>query len=150
MTEPGRAGARLASRVAARTAHDLNNIAAVVSGHIYLLRSGAEPMEEAFEAMEKAMEHMERLTRSLTALGTLGLEPVEATDVNEALRETLAGAGAGGVELDLDPELPKLSTRRADLIRAVDALVQQGFVLPEDADALAHSMPLPGTTQGKL
>ena len=33
---------------------------------------------------------------------------------------------------------------------AVDALVQQGFVLPEDADALARSMPLPGTTQGKL
>ena len=28
---------------------------------------------------------------------------------------------------------------------AVDALVQQGFVLPEDADSLAHSMPLPGT-----
>jgi alpha/beta hydrolase family protein len=34
--------------------------------------------------------------------------------------------------------------------RAVDALVQQGFVLPEDADALTRSMPLPGTTQGKL
>jgi len=34
--------------------------------------------------------------------------------------------------------------------RAVEALVQQGFVLPEDADALARSMPLPGTTQGKL
>lgn len=33
---------------------------------------------------------------------------------------------------------------------AVDALVQQGFILPEDADALARSMPLPGTTQGKL
>jgi hypothetical protein len=33
---------------------------------------------------------------------------------------------------------------------AVDALVQQGFVLPEDADALARSMPLPGTAQGKL
>jgi hypothetical protein len=34
--------------------------------------------------------------------------------------------------------------------RAVDALAQQGFVLPEDADALARSMPLPGTAQGKL
>ena len=33
---------------------------------------------------------------------------------------------------------------------AVDALVQQGFVLREDADALARSMPLPGTFQGKL
>jgi hypothetical protein len=33
---------------------------------------------------------------------------------------------------------------------AIDALVQQGFVLPEDADALARSMPLPGTAQGKL
>ena len=34
--------------------------------------------------------------------------------------------------------------------RAVEALVQQGFVLPEDADALERSMPLPGTAQGKL
>ena len=33
---------------------------------------------------------------------------------------------------------------------AVEALVQQGFVLPEDADALTRSMPLPGTSQGKL
>ena len=33
---------------------------------------------------------------------------------------------------------------------AVDTLVQQGFVLPEDSDALARSMPLPGTAQGKL
>ncbi|HXC32538.1 MAG TPA: alpha/beta hydrolase domain-containing protein [Verrucomicrobiae bacterium] len=33
---------------------------------------------------------------------------------------------------------------------AVDALVQQGFILPEDAEALARSMPLPGTVQGKL
>jgi hypothetical protein len=33
---------------------------------------------------------------------------------------------------------------------AVDALVQQGFVLPEDAEALTRSMPLPGTAQGKL
>ncbi len=33
---------------------------------------------------------------------------------------------------------------------AVDTLVQQGFVLPEDADALARSMPLPSTAQGKL
>jgi hypothetical protein len=34
--------------------------------------------------------------------------------------------------------------------RAVDALVQQRYVLPEDAAALADSTPLPGTTQGKL
>jgi hypothetical protein len=34
--------------------------------------------------------------------------------------------------------------------RAVDALVEQRYVLPEDADALAASTPLPGTTQGKL
>ncbi len=33
---------------------------------------------------------------------------------------------------------------------AVDALVQQRYVLPEDAAALAASTPLPGTTQGKL
>ena len=33
---------------------------------------------------------------------------------------------------------------------AVDALVQQGFVLPEDAEALTRSMPLPDSAQGKL
>ncbi len=33
---------------------------------------------------------------------------------------------------------------------AVDALVQQGFVLPEDAAGLARSVPLPGTARGKL
>jgi hypothetical protein len=33
---------------------------------------------------------------------------------------------------------------------AVDVLMQQGFVLPEDAEALARSMPLPGTAQGRL
>jgi len=33
---------------------------------------------------------------------------------------------------------------------AVDVLVRQGFVLAEDADALARSMPLPRTEQGKL
>jgi hypothetical protein len=34
--------------------------------------------------------------------------------------------------------------------RAVAALVQQRYVLPEDADALAASTQLPGTMQGKL
>jgi hypothetical protein len=33
---------------------------------------------------------------------------------------------------------------------AVDTLVQQRYVLPEDAAALTASTPLPGTTQGKL
>lgn len=46
---------RLASSVAARAAHDLNNVAAVFSRHVFLLRNSAESPEEAFESMEKAI-----------------------------------------------------------------------------------------------
>jgi signal transduction histidine kinase len=115
-------GARLTTRLASRTAHDLNNVAAVFSGHVYLLRSEAEPLEEAFEAMEKALEHLERLTRGLASLGTLGIEPLETVDVNAVVRSAAEGAG-GPVELDLDSEVPPLSGRREDLRRAVEALL---------------------------
>ncbi len=124
MTSGSAAGTRLTARVAARTAHDLNNIAAVFSGHIYLLRGGAESLEEAFEAMEKALEHMERLTRSLSALGTLGLDAPEPIDVNAAIRAAVSDSSPAGMVLELDPGLPSVPSARSDLTRAVTALVR--------------------------
>ncbi len=124
MTAPPDAGARLATRLASRAAHDLNNVAAVFSGHIYLLRNGGESQEEGFEAMEKAMEHLDRLTRSLTALGALGLEALAPADVNDVIHRALANGTAAGVVLDLDPSLPPVSTRPGDLVRVIEALVK--------------------------
>src|ERR1019366_8046136 len=63
------AGARIAARLAARTSHDLNNILAIFSGHLYLLRESAEPLEEGLDAMEKAIATLHRLSRSLADLG---------------------------------------------------------------------------------
>lgn len=116
------AGARLATRIAARTAHDLNNLAAVFSGHIYLLRNGAEPPEEAYEAMEKALAHLDRLARGLTALGEIGLEEPVAVDVNEVARAS-AQAVAGPVELELVTPLPSTRGSRPDLCVALEALL---------------------------
>lgn len=61
---------------------------------------------------------------------------------------TIAWSGASRLSIE---ERYKSAQEYADKRKhAVDALVQQGFVLPEDADALARSMPLPGPAQGKL
>jgi signal transduction histidine kinase len=117
------AGARLATRIAARTAHDLNNLAAVLSGHIYLLRNGSEPPEEAYEAMEKALAHLDRLTRGLTLLGTLGAETPESLDLNEVARSAARAAGPPNLELDLEAGLPDLPLRRTDLLQAIEALI---------------------------
>jgi two-component system C4-dicarboxylate transport sensor histidine kinase DctB len=116
------AGALLATRIAARTAHDLNNLAAVLSGHIYLLRNGAEPPEEAYEAMEKALAHLDRLARGLTSLGGIGLEEPVAVDVNEVARAA-AQVVTGPVELDLTTPLPSARGSRTDLCVALEALL---------------------------
>lgn len=123
MSRPEDAGALLGTRIAARTAHDLNNIAAVLSGHIYLLRNGAEPPEEGYEAMEKALAHLDRLTRGLTILGTLGAEIPEPLDLNEVARSAARAAGPPNLELDLQPGLPDLPLRRTDLLQAIEALI---------------------------
>jgi len=121
VSRPDDAGALLAARIAARAAHDLNNLAAVFSGHLYLLRNAAEPPEEAYEAMEKALAHLALLTRGLTALGRIGLEGPVAVDVNEVARAA-AAAVTGPVELDLRP-LPSARGSRPDLCVALEVLL---------------------------
>ena len=112
---------RLLSRLAGKAAHDLNNGIAVFSGHVYLLRSAAEPPEEAFQAMDKVLEHLQRLAASLAAVGALAQEEAAPVNVNDAV--TSASAATPRVELDLEPGLPPLRARRADLERAVYALL---------------------------
>lgn len=116
---------QLASRLASRAAHDLNNIAAVFSGHIFLLRQSAEPTEEAFEAMEKASKQLERLSRSLSRLAALGGDDLERLDLNELARMSAADSASSPnpVELDLEPDLPPTRGRKADLRQALEALL---------------------------
>jgi len=124
MSQPENAGGRIAARIAARTAHDLNNLAAVFSGHLYLLRNAAEPPEEAYDAMEKALAHLDRLTRGLMAVGVLGVEQLASLDVNEIVRTTVEPIRAKAqVELDLEPALPAVAGRQGDLARAIEALL---------------------------
>jgi two-component system, NtrC family, sensor kinase len=122
VSRPEDAGARLATRIAARTAHDLNNLAAVFSGHLYLLRNNAEPPEEAYEAMEKALAHLDRLARGLTALGGIGLEEPVSVDVNEVARAA-ARSVAGPVELELVAAVPSTRGSSPNLSVALEALL---------------------------
>jgi hypothetical protein len=57
---------------------------------------------------------------------------------------------SGDPRLSLEERYKNAEDYSERRMRAVASLVQQGFVLPEDVDALARSMPLPGTSQGKL
>ncbi len=113
-------GFRLASRIAAATVHDLNNVAAVVSGHVFLLREGAEPAEEAFHDIEGALETLGQVTASLTALARIGRDEPEQFDVAEIVREA---AGEAEVELELEAGLPPLTGRRSDVLAAVKSLL---------------------------
>jgi hypothetical protein len=42
----------LASRLAARLAHDLNNVIAVLGGHLSLLRRDGQDPQESYDEME--------------------------------------------------------------------------------------------------
>jgi signal transduction histidine kinase len=119
---------QLLSRLAGRTAHDLNNVLAVLSGHLYLLRAEAEPPEEAFAAMEIAVEQLQTLAKSLAALGPLASGELLPVDVNEAVRAAAENRGsAGAVEQDLAAGLPRVPARREDLTQAVEALISNAL-----------------------
>ncbi|MEO8430970.1 MAG: ATP-binding protein [Acidobacteriota bacterium] len=116
---------RLAARLARQMAHDLNNVAAILSGHVYLLRAAAEPLEEGLEAVEKANDQMARMTQSLSALAALGDEAPAPFDLNELAHEEQRSAAQNGhaLELDLEAGLPLVPGRKADLRRAIQALL---------------------------
>jgi signal transduction histidine kinase len=113
---------RLAARLAGRVAHDLNNVAVVLAGHVYLLREGAEPIEEGLAEIERATEQIRTLTGSLLALAAIGRGTEEAFDPNAVAREA-ATALSPAAELLLDPAAGKLFGRGEDVRRAIDSLI---------------------------
>ncbi len=140
MNLPPDGGARLTTRVAARTVHDLNNIATVLSGHIYLLRSAAEPPEEGYDAMEAAMETLKKLTASLCSLAALGVGEREPVRINELVQSAMAALPPGrSVELELDPAVKEIRLRPGDVARALDALLANGAEASEPGQPLRVS-----------
>jgi signal transduction histidine kinase len=142
--DSGPDGFALATRIAAATAHDLNNVAAVVGGHLYLLKQGAEPPDEAFGDMETALETLARLTRSLQALASIGRGEPGPCNVNEIVREARQTIAA---ELELDGDLPSLVGRRRDLLCAIEALYSNAReASPPGAPIRVSTTRLPGDT----
>ena len=114
--------AALLSRLALRTAHDLNNLIAIVSGHVYLLRQGGGADPESLDAIQSAVGQLERLSRSLSLVaGADG--PRAAVDVNAVARSVAGEAGAPAVELDLAEGLPAVPGSADALRSALRALV---------------------------
>jgi two-component system NtrC family sensor kinase len=102
----------LLPRLASRAAHDLNNLIAVLSGHLYLLRAagsragGADG--ESLSAMQTAIAGLEALSRSLSAVGAAH-GPFARLDINAAVREAAGTADIAAPELDLADGLPPVS-----------------------------------------
>lgn len=113
---------RLASRLAARTAHELNNVSAVLTGHLYLLRSSNDPPEESYEAMEKALAHLQRVSGSLARLGPLGTGEAGSFDLNGAVRSAVEESGLG-VALELEEGVWPVHGRESDVRLALAALL---------------------------
>lgn len=112
----------LASRLAARTAHELNNALAVLSGHLYLLRASSDSSEESYQAMETALAQVRRLSESLSRLGLLGAGETEPFELNDLVR-TAAANVPNPVRLDLLEDLPTLHGRPNDVAQVLDALL---------------------------
>jgi len=116
----------LAAKLAARTAHELNNTSAILSGHLYLLRASPDSHEESYEAMEKALAQIQRLSRGLARLGLLGEGEVGPVDWNEAARSASDALGAP-VTLDLAGGLPRTVGREGDACAALKALLENAL-----------------------
>ena len=119
----------LLSRLALRAAHDLNNLIAVLSGHVYLLQSelaaatnGAAGTAESLNAMQTAVAGLEALSRSLSAVGAAH-GPFASLDINAAVREAADIPGVLAPELDLADGLPAVSGSRDALRAALRALL---------------------------
>jgi signal transduction histidine kinase len=117
--------AALVSRLGARVAHDLNNVSAVLGGHLYLLRASPGASEESLDAMEKALAQVQRLTRSLGKLGATSIDEAELFSINAIARQAAADWPFGGtpIRLELEEPLPPLSGRPRDVRQALDCLL---------------------------
>jgi len=114
----------LLTRLALRAAHDLNNLLAVLSGNLYLMRAGGAKSAdlETLDAMQSAVAALERLSRSLSAVGAAD-GPAGMVDVGALARSVAAEGGASPVEVEVEPDLPAVAGSAGGLRAALRALV---------------------------
>lgn len=98
-------------RLARGTAHDVNNLLAVIRGHIDLARLDALPEQlDSLDAIDVALDRAVDLTHELQTVAgrqNLDLEPVDLTAYLATQRATLRAILPDSVELDLDaPDTP--------------------------------------------
>ena len=109
----------LLSCLAARAAHDLNNLISIATGHVYLMRQPGAPMEESLEAIEAASSQLERLARNLALVGTLEGVPHGPVSVNALVRRAAARGEGRPLRLDLEEGLPEVPGNERDLAAAL-------------------------------
>lgn len=119
-------GQSLLSRLSARASHDLNNLIAIASGHVYLMRQPGAPIEESLEAIEAASTQLERLSRNLARLGAIEGGPHRPVSLDALAQRVAAGGERRWVRLDLDERLPEVSGSENDLAAALDCLIENG------------------------
>lgn len=115
---------RLLSRLAARAAHDLNNLISIASGHVYLMRQPGAPIEESLEAIETASSQIERLSRNLARIGTLEGGPHRPVSLNALAQRAAAKNEGRRLRLDLEERLPEVPGTETDLAAALDCLIE--------------------------
>jgi signal transduction histidine kinase len=145
--------------LAARASHDLNNLIAVLSGHLYLLAlPGGTGSADSIEALRKAVEQVERLSRNLGALGVLGAGEPAPLSLNDVARRAAARPEHPAVSLDLGEDLPAIPGRSCDLEAAVGCLLANAAeasapgaetVLRTTQDASAGDLLLSVTDSGR-
>jgi signal transduction histidine kinase len=113
----------LLPRLSARAAHDLNNLIAVLSGHLYFLDLPGGVPAESLEAMRKAVGQLEQLSRNLGALGGLGAGEPSPVSLNEVARRAADRPAFEDARLELEEGLPPVAGRQADLAAAVACLL---------------------------
>jgi signal transduction histidine kinase len=114
----------LVSMLGARAAHDLNNLIAIVGGHLYLLRQPGASTAESLDAMATAVSQLELLSKSLARLGALDGRNQRPLAVNELVRRAAERSGRANLLLDLEEPLPRVVGSDADLSSALDELIQ--------------------------
>jgi signal transduction histidine kinase len=114
----------LLSRLAARAAHDLNNLISIASGHVFLMRQPGAPIEESLEAIEAASTQLERLSRNLARVGTIEGGPHRPVSLNALAQRAAAGSERRWLRLDLEERLPEVSGSENDLAAALDCLIE--------------------------
>ena len=125
-------------------AHDVNNILAVIVGHVDILRASAPPslaLQDSLDAIEKAAETGRQWTSQLLTFAKGGSSERQPVDINEMVRGTLRlAAGALGpdvaVATELEPNLPAAFAESGGvqqillnlLVNARDAVERKGRI----------------------